>query len=106
MGKFLYITCSLLLAAQVGHAQTAAQPGYIVTLAGDTARGVVASQGGGRAAHSCRFKPAAQAEFTTYAPTQLRAYGTATYAYQTYAVASGGQAAAPQVSGSCGARAG
>lgn len=96
MLKQLYCALLIALAAPLCHAQTASLPGYVVSLAGDTTRGVVANQAGGRAALSCRFKPAPQAEFTTYSPAQLQAYGTAAYAYQTHVVPLEAQAAEPR----------
>lgn len=92
MLRTLYFTCLLSLLSGLGYAQTSTQPGYAVTLAGDTTRGVVATQNGARSALSCRFQPTGQAEFTTYLPTQLRAYGTSSYAYQAFPVAAEAQA--------------
>ncbi|UOQ72714.1 outer membrane beta-barrel protein [Hymenobacter cellulosilyticus] len=56
-------------------AQANFRPGYIVSLAGDTARGTVDYRGEERNALLCRFKTTADAVVAEYQPGQIRGYG-------------------------------
>lgn len=65
----------LLAAATTARAQAEFKPGYVVLPAGDTLRGQVQEVGALRNTLTCRFRPAASAPATAYAPAELRAYG-------------------------------
>jgi hypothetical protein len=78
--KKSYFIGSVLLAlsfmgATTARAQASYQPGYVVTLAGDTVRGQVQDVSARRNSMLCRFRPAASSPPTNYTPADLRAYG-------------------------------
>jgi len=78
--KKSYFTGSVLLAlavftTTVARAQASYQPGYVVTLAGDTLRGQVQEVSARRNSVLCRFRATPDAIATYYAPAGLRAYG-------------------------------
>lgn len=95
MGK-LYLRIVLLLIARLSQAQAVFQPGYIISPAGDTTRGLVATQNGQRSTQSCRFRPTSAAEETTYTSAQLRAYGGAGQQYEAHPVATAEQQIEPR----------
>ncbi|MDO7886892.1 outer membrane beta-barrel protein [Hymenobacter cheonanensis] len=73
-----FIGSALLALAAItttAYAQASYQPGYVVTLAGDTVRGQVQEVSARRNSVLCRFRPAATGPITDYAPASLRAYG-------------------------------
>lgn len=66
---------ALAAMATTAHAQASYQPGYVVTLAGDTVRGQVQEVSARRNSVLCRFRPVADGPTTDYTPASLRAYG-------------------------------
>lgn len=78
--KKSYFTGSVLLTLVVFtttavHAQASYQPGYVVTLAGDTVRGQVQEVSARRNSVVCRFRTTPTDATTDYTPAALRAYG-------------------------------
>ena len=64
-----------LLSGCPAHAQSDFRSGYIVTLSGDTVRGLADYRGNALSASICRFRATPEAPVAAYSPAQLRGYG-------------------------------
>ncbi|MCB2407461.1 outer membrane beta-barrel protein [Hymenobacter lucidus] len=75
-----------LLFSTTAQAQSGPQPGYVVSLAGDTLRGTIKPGRAERNAVQCDFKAAGQTESKIYKVGELRAYGSSVLAYESHPV--------------------
>jgi hypothetical protein len=73
---------AVLLAPATAQAQSGAQKGYIVPLAGDTVRGTLTLGRAQRNALQCEFRADGQTETKAYKVGELRAYGSAVLTYE------------------------
>lgn len=71
------LTVALCCFALPGVAQADFQPGYVVTLAGDTLRGQLDFRGPAYNSKHCRYRSARGAEPQAYVPAEVRSYYTA-----------------------------
>jgi hypothetical protein len=75
MRKILIILILAVVTTISVIAQTNYIPGYIVTLEGDSIKGMVDSRGAIRNANKCSYKKDSDSERTEYLPGEIKAYG-------------------------------
>lgn len=75
MKQFLPLAILFCLVSNFTKAQTNFQPGYVVTLSGDTLRGEVDARRAERSARIARFRASETAAAEEYKPLQIKGYG-------------------------------